>query len=360
MSRALQIAQRGLYSSDPNPRVGCVIARGDAILAEGWHKKAGQAHAEVEALGNLSCGVAGATCYISLEPCTHHGRTPPCVDALIDAAIERVVVATADPNPLVSDQGLQILNNAGINTSIGLMEEQARKLNPGFEMRMRSGRPFVVCKLAMSLDGKTALANGDSQWISSAESRNDVQRMRARSSAIMTSIATVVADDPSMNVRGAGVLEWPNYGRQPLRVILDPELDTPSNAKILHPPGDVMIFHTTNDSASKEKLSQAGADLVFVKAQGSAEFLGVALRHLASEREINEVLLETGRTLAGEMLQAGLIDELVIYLAPTLLGPDAKDLFKLPLLESMSSRLSLDFFDIRRVGQDIRIKATIN
>ncbi len=364
MSRALQIARRGLYSTDPNPRVGCVIVKGNTVLAEGWHQRAGQPHAEIEALKiasekNASVNITGATCYVSLEPCVHHGRTPPCTDSLIDSGIKRVVAAMLDPNPLVSGKGLQQLNDAGIETACGLMEAQARELNPGFEMRMREGRPFVRCKLAMSLDGRTALANGESKWISSAESRMDVQRLRARSSAIMTGVGTVIADDPSMNVRLSEEKRTEGQ-RQPLRVILDSELDIPLDAKILSLPGDAIIFHASEDSDKKQKLANIGVELISVEAKRGAVFLEYVLRYLAREKEVNEVLLETGSTLSGEMLQAGLIDELIFYLAPTLLGPDAKSLFQLPMIEKMVDRVSLSFSDIRTIGQDIRIKATIN
>lgn len=365
MSRALQIAQRGLYSTDPNPRVGCVIVKDNSVLAEGWHQKAGHPHAEIEALKNASenntfADVSGATCYVSLEPCAHHGRTPPCTEALIKAGIRRVVAATIDPNPLVAGKGLQQLNEAGIETGSGLMEAQARELNPGFEMRMKQGRPFVRCKLAMSLDGKTALANGQSQWISSDESRMDVQRLRARSSAVMTGIGTVIADDPSMSVRLSGSSEWTKHGRQPLRVILDSDLEISPDAKILGLPGDVIIFNASECGDKKKQLANLGVEMVSVEAKRGSAFLEYVLRYLAREKEINEVLLETGSTLSGEMLQAGFIDELIIYLAPTLLGQDAKALFQLPLIDNMSDRISLNISDIRTIGKDIRIKATIN
>ncbi|MFT5425477.1 MAG: diaminohydroxyphosphoribosylaminopyrimidine deaminase [Gammaproteobacteria bacterium] len=370
MSRALQIARRGLYSTDPNPRVGCVIVKDDIVLAEGWHLKAGQAHAEIVALKNISENnalenVTGATCYVTLEPCAHHGRTLPCTEALIAAGIKKVVAATIDPNPLVAGKGMQQLNAAGIETTSGLMEIQARELNPGFEMRMKHGRPFVRCKLAMSLDGKTALHNGDSNWISSEESRMDVQKLRASSSAVMTGARTVIEDDPSMNVRspeafGWTAEEWEENGKQPLRVILDSRLDIPVDAKILTLPGDVIIFHASEDEEKKNKLENIGVELVAVDVKRGVEFYQYVLNYLAKEKEINEILLETGSTLSGEMLQAGFIDEVIIYLAPTLLGQDAKGLFQLPMIEDMSDRVVLNFSDIRTIGQDIRIKATIN
>jgi len=360
MSRALQLARRGLYSTDPNPRVGCVIVKDDVVLSEGWHQKAGQAHAEIEALNNASGDVSGTTCYVTLEPCAHHGRTPPCTESLIKAGIKKVVVASIDPNPLVAGKGLQQLNAAGIETANGLMETQAAELNPGFVMRMQHGRPFVRCKLAMSLDGKTALSSGDSKWISSAESRMDVQKLRASSSAIMTGVGTVIADNPSMNVRLSESSEWAKHGRQPLRVILDSELEVSPEAKIINVAGDVIIFHASEDKENKQSLENIGAELVSVKAKRGPDFLEYVLAYLAREKEVNEILLETGSTLAGEMLQAALIDELILYIAPTLLGQDGKGLFQLPLLDNMSDRISLGFSDIRSIGKDIRIKAIVN
>lgn len=361
MSHALQIAKKGLYSSDPNPHVGCVIVKDDVMLSSGWHQKAGQAHAEIKALHGLAAHHAsGATCYISLEPCAHHGRTPACVSALIRADIKHVFVAMLDPNPLVSGKGIQALNEAGITTQVGLMEEQARQLNRGFEMRMRYGRPFVRCKLAMSLDGKIALKNGDSSWISSVESRKDVQRLRAMSSAIMTSVATVLADDPLMNVRDFEALAYDTGGRQPVRVILDSDLLIPLDAKILNTPGDIVIFHACSDLGKQKKLSELGVELVSVMLEKGPEFLATVLRYLAKEKEINTILLETGSRLAGQMLQANFIDELIVYLAPALLGQDAKNLFHLPLIKDMQSKIRLDFTEIRPIGSDIRITSTIN
>ncbi len=364
MSRALQLARRGLYSTDPNPRVGCVIVKDDVVLSEGWHQKAGQPHAEIEALNNAKQNqtldnVSGATCYVTLEPCAHHGRTPPCTESLINAGIKKVIAATIDPNPLVAGKGIQQLKEAGIETASGLMEAQAGELNPGFAMRMQQGRPFVRCKLAMSLDGKTALHNGESKWISSPESRMDVQKLRARSSAIMTGIGTVIADDPSMNVRLSESEDWAKHGRQPLRVILDSDLEISPEAKILNVTGQAIIFHQSDNKGRIEKLENKGAELVTIEAARGSAFLKQVLNYLAMEKEINEILLETGSTLAGEMLQAGFIDELIIYIAPALLGQDAKSLFQLPVIEDMSDRISLDISDVRSIGKDIRIKATV-
>lgn len=361
MSHALQIAKYGIYSTDPNPNVGCVIVKDDTIIAEGWHQLAGQPHAEINALNTLptDTDITAATCYISLEPCVHHGRTSPCVDALIAAGIKRAIIATLDPNPLVNGKGIQALNAANIETSTGLMQTQARQLNAGFIMRKTIGRPLIRCKLAMSLDGRTALSNGNSQWISSAESRNDVQRLRARSSAILTTAATIIQDDPSLNVRTTELPAWTKYGRQPLRAILDSNLATPTDAKILHIPGEVIIFHRSNDRHKQIQLEATGARLVAIEESAGTQFLLTVVQYLAKEKRINEILIEAGATLSGALLQAGLIDELIIYLAPTLLGTDAKALFQLPLLEDMSTRCTLNFTDIRSIGSDIRITATI-
>ena len=355
MARAIQLARRGLYSSDPNPRVGCVLVKDAAVLAEGWHQRAGGPHAEIDTLNKLKADPKGSTCYVSLEPCVHQGRTQPCTVALISAGITRVIAATTDPNPLVSGQGLQQLRKAGLMVESGLMKIQAQAINPGFNMRMLKSRPWVRCKLAMSLDGKTALANGESRWISSAESRSDVQRLRARSSAVMTSASTVLADNPCMNVRGIDTL-----GRQPLRVILDSKLVIPKGAKIINLPGDSLIFTRADDNQKKALLEATGAHLVTLEETESEAFLQAALYYLAREKAVNELLLEAGPTLAGKMMEINMIDEIILYIAPSLLGNDAKSLFKLPVLKKMTERVQLEFSDFRQVGRDIRITAKIS
>ena len=352
MAHAIRLARRGLYSSDPNPRVGCVLVKDETVLAEGWHQRTGGPHAEIEALNKLQADPKGSTCYVSLEPCIHQGRTPPCTAALINAGITRIIAATTDPNPLVSGQGLRQLRKAGLRVEKGLMEIQAKAINLGFNMRMLKARPWVRCKLAMSLDGKIALANGASRWISGAESRLDNQRLRARSSAIMTSVATVLADDPGMNVRDIDTL-----GRQPLRVILDSELVTPKSAKIINLPGDSLIFTRSDDDKKKALLETIGVRIVTLEETESQAFLQAALHYLAREKTVNEVLLEAGPILAGRMMACGMIDELIIYIAPSLLGSDAKSLFKLPLIETMTERVQLEFSDLRQVGRDIRVTA---
>ncbi len=352
MSRALQLAERGLFTTDPNPRVGCVLVRDGVIVGEGWHERAGEPHAEVLALHAAGDRVRGATAYVTLEPCCHQGRTPPCADALIAAGVAEVVVAMQDPNSLVAGGGLAKLQAAGIQTRSGVLSAQAEELNAGFVSRMRRGRPFVRCKLAMSLDGRTAMASGESKWITGAQARTDVQRLRARSSAIMTGIGTVLADDPSLNVR----LDENDAARQPLRVVLDHQLRMPADAHMLKLPGKTLIFAVSEAEAPRVALLAAGAEIVLLEPRDGRMQLADVLEVLAM-REINEVLLEAGATLSGAMLQAGLIDELVIYMAPQLLGDSARGLFHLPGITAMDQKLGLDVRDIRKVGNDWRVTA---
>ncbi len=360
MAEALQLARRGLYSTDPNPRVGCVVVRDGEVVGRGWHARAGEAHAEIHALNEAGERAAGATVYVTLEPCSHHGRTPPCADALIAAGVSRVVVAMQDPNPLVAGQGLARLRDAGIEVETGVLEAQAEALNPGFVSRMRRGRPWVRCKLAMSLDGRTAMASGESKWITGEAARTDVQRLRARSSAIVTGIGTVLADDPSMNVRlAADQLYAVEPVRQPLRVVLDPSLQMPATARMLDLPGKTLVCTASSDTAAISALQQAGAEVVAVAPAGGGLDLAGVMALLAG-RDINEVLLETGATLAGAMLQAGLVDELIVYLAPHLMGDSARALLNLPGLARMQDRLDLDILDVRMVGRDIRLTAAVD
>ncbi len=351
MARALRLAQRGLTTTDPNPRVGCVLVDAGRIVGEGWHERAGEAHAEVLALVAAGPQARGATAYITLEPCCHHGRTPPCSQALLAAGIRRAVVAMQDPNPWVAGRGLAELQAAGVETECGIMEQEARELNPGFIMRMSNRRPFVRCKLAMSLDGRTAMASGESQWITGEAARLDVQHWRARASAIMTGVGTVLADDPGLNVRLAG-----ERLRQPLRVILDPELATPPSARTLRLDGQVLIFTAVTAAERWAPLEAAGAQLIAAPRQGLGLELTAVLGELA-RREINELHLECGATLAGAMLRAGLIDEMLIYLAPLLLGDGALGLFHLPELRRMSERIPLEIIDVRAIGRDWRFTA---
>ena len=359
MAHALRLAERGLYTTDPNPRVGCLIVHDGEIVGEGWHRKAGELHAERLALAAAGERARGATVYVTLEPCSHHGRTPPCAEALIEAAVGRVVVAMQDPNPLVAGQGIALVRAAGIETEVGLLEADAEAVNPGFLQRMRHNRPYVRCKLAMSLDGRTAMASGESQWITGEAARRDVQLLRARSSAILTGIDTVLADDPSMNVRLAAA-ELPgvgsdDYRRQPLRVVLDTRLRMLPRACMLSLAGETLIICGEGAPADTEaELRAAGADVMRLPQLGGRIDLQRVLTALA-DRAINEVLVESGPTLAGAMLQAGLVDELIVYQAPHLMGHAARELVRLPGLERMADRLSFTYTDVRRVGADLRI-----
>jgi diaminohydroxyphosphoribosylaminopyrimidine deaminase/5-amino-6-(5-phosphoribosylamino)uracil reductase len=362
MARALRLARRGLYTTDPNPRVGCVLVHGNEIVGEGWHERAGEPHAEVIALRAAGERARGATCYVTLEPCCHHGRTPPCSAALIAAGVSRVVAAGVDPDPRVSGQGLQQLRQAGISVEHGLLGAQAEALNRGFVQRLRVGRPLVRCKLGMSLDGRTAMASGESKWITGPDSRRDVQRLRARSSAVLTGIGTVLADDPSLAVRpGALSGEGPEdevAWRQPLRVVVDPNLSTPEDARVLQPPGSALIVTCTDDRDLGARLMLRGAEVVVMPNVGGVVDLHALLRLLA-ERAINEVLVETGATLSGAMLRAGLVDELVFYMAPKLMGSQARPLFQLPGLDTMDQAIDLQVTDMRAVGADWRITARV-
>lgn len=349
MARALQLAERGLFTTDPNPRVGCVIAAGERIVGEGWTDPVGGPHAEVNALraaGDLS---RGATAYVSLEPCSHHGRTPPCSDALIAAGVRRVVCAVGDPNPLVDGGGIGKLQAAGIEVASGLLAQQAERLNIGFFKRMRHGLPHVTVKVAASLDGKVALANGASKWITGEPARRDVQRLRARSSAVLTGIGTVLADDPQLNVRDPGI---EMLGRQPLRVVCDSRLRMPLSARMLRVPGATRVYTTM--SAGAAPLEQAGASVhtVAADARGAVDLLAV-LRDL-SRHHCNEVLVEAGPVLSGRFLELGLADVLITYLSPIVLGGEARSMLALPAIDDMRERLELDLVEQRHLGKDIR------
>ncbi|MGH8119165.1 MAG: bifunctional diaminohydroxyphosphoribosylaminopyrimidine deaminase/5-amino-6-(5-phosphoribosylamino)uracil reductase RibD [Gammaproteobacteria bacterium] len=350
MARALQLARLGLYTTHPNPRVGCVLVRNDHILAEGWHVRAGKPHAEIHALQAAGTEARGADCYVTLEPCSHMGRTPPCTVALISGGVRRVIAATIDPNPQVAENGIGALHQAGIVTDTGLLQDEARALNPGFEMRMRYGRPYLRTKLAMSLDGRTALANGRSQWITGDNARWDVQRLRAQSSAIMTGIGTVLADDPRLTVRDVDT-----GGRQPLRIVIDPELKIPRGAQLLKEPGRTLVFTLSNNEEKKAAFTSSPVSIITLPATDRDSMIHPVLDYLARHEEVNEVLVEAGSVLNGVLLQAGLVDEVVIYMAPHILGQDARSLFHIPAIEEISKRVELKFEDIRMVGKDMRI-----
>ena len=356
MARALRLAERGLLTTDPNPRVGCVLVKEGRVVGEGWHERTGEPHAEVYALQEAGDLAAGATAYVTLEPCCHQGRTPPCTEALIAAGVARVVAAMEDPNPQVAGEGLSTLRRAGIDTCSGVLAAEAEQLNAGFVMRMREGRPRVRCKLAMSVDGRTAMASGESRWITGEAARRDVHRLRARSSAIMTGIETVLADDPSLTARPGD--DAGDEIRQPLRVILDSQLRTPLAAGLLQMPGKTLLLTGVAEAERKTRLTQTGVEVVTLPLKDERLDLSAVLQYLGT-LEINEVHLEAGATLCGALLQAGLIDELVIYMAPHLMGNAARGLFALPGLERMEQRIPLSISDIRAVGEDWRITATV-
>lgn len=360
MARAIQLAKRGQYTTHPNPRVGCVIVKNGNIIAEGYHRRTGQPHAEIDALQNTTESPKGATAYVTLEPCSHTGRTPPCADALVKAGVSEVVIGMQDPNPYVSGNGIKRLQAAGISVISGILETEARALNPGFIKRMEQGLPFVRVKMATSLDGRTALASGESKWITGDSARKDVQFYRAKCDAVLTGIGTVLADDPSLTVRlTAKELDIEGEVRQPARVILDTLLRCPPSAKLLTLPGKTLIYTTERDAAKVSVLEQAGAEVVYVeKGIDSGVSLVEVLKNLAT-REINEVHTEAGSTLCGHLLEAGLADELLMYMAPHLLGSDAMGAFNLPNLNTMQQRINLKIQDIRAIGDDWRIIAAL-
>lgn len=360
MARALQLAELGLYSTHPNPRVGCVLVRDGQLVGEGWHRQAGTPHAEVHALRDAGERARGATAYVSLEPCSHHGRTPPCAQALIDAGVSRVVVAMQDPNPQVAGRGLDMLRRAGVEVALAGKEQQlqAEELNRGFVKRMRGGLPWVTAKLAMSLDGRTAMASGESQWITGAAARADVQRMRARSSAVVSGADTVLLDDARLTVR-PDQLDLPEPQRQlalqqqGMRVVVDGRLRVPFDCAFYREPNAWLASYST-----PEQVPSAVGLLRLPERQGQVD-LSALLAGLASEHEANEVLVEAGPRLAGAFLQAGLLDELVIYMAPKLLGSDARPLLELPLLR-MAEAVDLHVRDIRAVGHDWRMTCRLS
>ena len=356
MARALYLARRGCYTTKPNPRVGCVLVKDGVIVAEGWHKRAGEAHAEIEALRVAGADARGATAYVTLEPCCHYGRTAPCSDALIRAGVSRVVAAMADPNPKVAGNGLKSLAAAGIETVCGVLRSEAEKLNRGFCKRMRSGRPFVFSKVAMSLDGRTAMVSGESQWITSESARRDVHSLRAGCSAILTGVDSVIADNSSLTARldqAAGDIV------QPLRVIADSMLRTPPESRMARLPGTSLIVTVSDDQERRNRLEQAGFEVVRLPADECGRVdLSSLLDHLA-RREVNDVMVEAGAVLNGALLQAGLVGELVVYMAPSLLGDEGRGAFHLPGLTKLSDRIELRLLDVRQVGADLRLRCRI-
>jgi diaminohydroxyphosphoribosylaminopyrimidine deaminase/5-amino-6-(5-phosphoribosylamino)uracil reductase len=352
MARALQLARRGLFTTSPNPRVGCVIVAAGEVVGEGWHERAGEPHAEAHALAAAGSRASGATAYVSLEPCSHHGRTPPCADALIAARVARIVVAMHDPNPKVAGTGVQQLRAAGIDTSVGLLAHEARELNMGFVSRHERGRPWVRVKTAASLDGRIALANGVSQWITSPEARRDGHRWRARACAVMAGIGTLQADNPRLDVRDVETT------RQPMRIVVDRRLEMTPNARVLEG-GNVLVFCAREERERAAELRGAGAEVVALPDASGKVDLAAMMQELA-RRELNEIHVESGNRLNGALLKAGVVDELLLYLAPQLLGDAARGMFDLGVFTSLDQRVHLSIHDLRRVGPDLRIVARVS
>lgn len=351
MSRALRLARNGIYTTDPNPNVGCVLVKNGRIIGEGWHAKAGCRHAETEAIQQADKNeLRGATAYVTLEPCSHHGKTPPCCDALIRAGIARVVTAMEDPNPLVAGNGLRRLQAAGITVECGVLENDALNINRGYIKRMQTGRPLVISKMAMGLDGRTAAASGESQWITSAESRADVHRLRAQSSAILTGINTVLADDCSLTARLNKDVEI----LQPVRVVLDSGLRMPSSAKMASLAGRTMILTCSDDAQKIRQRQHAGLEVHRLPAVGNRLDLESVVRFLG-EHQVNQLLIEAGPTLNGAFLNTGLVDEWVIYMAPAIIGDGGRSLFALPGLKTMADKIELKIKEVRSVGADLKI-----
>jgi len=358
MARALRLAARGLYTTDPNPRVGCVIAHGERVVGEGWHVAAGEPHAEINALRAAGVRARGATAYVTLEPCCHHGRTPPCTVSLVEAGIARVVCALRDPNPQVAGAGFAQLQEAGI--AVERMERagaESRALNIGYVKRMATGRPWIRVKLAASLDGRTALSGGESRWITGGPARDDVHRWRARSSCILTGRGTVAADDPALDVRLAPeALGMDRAVRQPRVAVVDSALRTPADARLFDVHAGVMMLTTRVDAPGAEALRARGAEIVGLAA-GAGGVDPAALFAELGSREVNEVHVEAGPTLCGSLLESGHVDELLLYMAPTILGSDARGMFDMTPLASMEKRLAVHVQEVRNVGQDLRIRA---
>jgi diaminohydroxyphosphoribosylaminopyrimidine deaminase/5-amino-6-(5-phosphoribosylamino)uracil reductase len=353
MARALQLARRGLFTTQPNPRVGCVLVRDDRVVGEGWHERAGEAHAEVNSLRAAGDAARGGTAYVSLEPCCHHGRTPPCTDALIEAGVRRVVAAMQDPNPAVAGQGAQRLREAGIEVEVGLLAAEAAKLNPGFNARMQRGRPYVRAKLAASLDGRTAMASGESKWITGEAARADVQRWRARSSAMLTGSGTVRIDDPALTVRGLTVAQ------QPLRVVVESRREPISvEARLFREDGETLVATAGIEPDRAHLLRAAGAEVLVLAGEEGRVDLSALLRELG-RRGVNELMVEAGPRLNGALLAQGLVDEILLYLAPHLMGDASRGLFHLPGLQRLADRIELEIVDVRTIGRDWRVQARV-
>ncbi|WP_319557707.1 bifunctional diaminohydroxyphosphoribosylaminopyrimidine deaminase/5-amino-6-(5-phosphoribosylamino)uracil reductase RibD [Thiomicrorhabdus sp.] len=366
MQLALSLAAKGLYSTKPNPAVGCVLVKNGEIVGSGWHRKAGELHAERLAMAEAGEKAKGSTAYVTLEPCSHYGRTPPCADGLIEAGVARVVIAAMDPNPLVAGRGVERLSDAGIHIAVGLFEKESLELNKGFIKRMNSGLPYVRLKMASSLDGRTAMANGESQWITGAESRLEVHKMRALSGALITGIGTVLADDPSMTVRLPDeALKDMNLDAEnchPIRVVLDPNLSMPLDAKMLQQPGRTILMTSKQMAEANPALVaqfyEHKVELVAVAAEEDRLDIESVLSYLAQEEHINDVMVESGAIVAGAFISSGFVDELHSFIAPSLLGDEAKPMFFLPQLQTMNDKIQFRIESVDRFGEDIRLVLT--
>ncbi len=348
MSRALKLAQQGLYSASPNPRVGCVITKDNQVVGEGWHRKAGEPHAEIVALAQAGGRARGSTAYVTLEPCSHFGRTPPCVDALVEARVARVVAAMEDPNPQINGRGLERLRAQGVDVRCGLLELEARELNIGFVSRMTRGQPWVRLKVAGSLDGRSALHNGKSQWITGETARIDTHNWRARACALLTGIGTVRDDDPQMNVRH---LITP---RQPLKVLIDSRLEVDLEAQILKG-GHALIACAVENPLKAQELRDRGCELIHMPNATGKVDLSELLKVLG-KRGINELHVEAGGRLNGSLLREGCVDELLLYVAPSLLG-DAQSIAELAPIDDLAQAIKWRFHDVERIGEDLRLLA---
>ncbi|VAW44372.1 Diaminohydroxyphosphoribosylaminopyrimidine deaminase / 5-amino-6-(5-phosphoribosylamino)uracil reductase [hydrothermal vent metagenome] len=366
MQQALVLAKKGRYSVPPNPAVGCVLVKNDHVVGAGWHQRAGEPHAEQHALTQAQQQALGATAYVTLEPCSHFGRTAPCADALIEGGVKKVCIAMLDPNPLVSGQGVQRLEQAGIEVVVGMLEAEAQALNVGFVRRMEQGLPYVILKIASSLDGRTAMANGESQWITGKESRIEVHKLRAQCGAIVTGIGTVLADDPSLTVRLPEKIRLEmnldgssSSENQPLRVVLDPMLQMPSTAKMLRLEGNTLLVTSSitlkHQRERVAKFRELNCDVIGVSCQANRLDLPSVLQYLAKEAHINTVMVESGAMVAGAFLEEGLVDELHTFIAPCLLGDKAKPMFHLPNIHSMANKCQLTMDSMEILGDDIRL-----
>ena len=363
MQRAIALAEKGIYSTKPNPAVGCVLVKDGQVVGEGWHQQAGLPHAERIALAQAGLKARGATAYVTLEPCSHTGRTPPCADGLVEAGVAKVFVAMLDPNPLVSGSGIHKLTQANIETQVGLLADKAQALNPGFIRKMQNNLPFVRLKMASSLDGRPAMANGESQWITGEEARIEVHKMRALCGALITGIGTVLADDPSLTVRlPADELSAMNLTADnchPLRVVLDPHLSMPLDAKMLGLPGRTIIMTSLDSVEAHPELVEVFHDkkieLVAVASEDDRLDIRSILSYLAQEEQINDVMVESGAIVAGAFMESGLVNELYCFIAPSLLGDQAKPMFVLPSVEGMADKIQLKIHSVESFGDDICI-----